>query len=240
MRRCAGASGRMNFCKKAAAAGQGVRILRQDAWEMLVTFLISQRKSIPGHPHGGRNAGRNLRRTAAPAARPTPKAARCRTSSPPPRRCCAPAKPACAAAGSVTRAPYIAQAARRVAEGSLDLAALAAADDETIDAALREVKGVGPKVANCVLLFGYGRTGRVPHDTWIIRLIRDVYAGADPVRRLRRRRRDIAAVRVFSTYSSTRRIRPARPPSHYRRDHYATHRNHPVPARKFSTARSSG
>lgn len=31
----------------AARAGAGIRILRQDAWEMLVTFIISQRKNIP-------------------------------------------------------------------------------------------------------------------------------------------------------------------------------------------------
>ena len=36
-----------NFMRKAADAGLGIRILRQDAWEMLITFIISQRKSIP-------------------------------------------------------------------------------------------------------------------------------------------------------------------------------------------------
>lgn len=35
------------FLKEALEAGMGIRILRQDPWEMLVSFIISQRKSIP-------------------------------------------------------------------------------------------------------------------------------------------------------------------------------------------------
>ena len=35
------------FLTKAAEAGRGIRILRQQPWEMLITFIISQRKSIP-------------------------------------------------------------------------------------------------------------------------------------------------------------------------------------------------
>lgn len=167
------------FLQKAAAAGQGVRILRQDVWEMLVTFLISQRKSIPAI----RTAVETL---AAAYGAPFPGAPAALAGEPLPHQF--PTAAALLRAGEAGlrgcglgyRAPYVADAARRVADGSLDLAALAAADDETIDARLREVKGVGPKVANCVLLFGYGRTGRVPRDTWINRLVENVYAGADP------------------------------------------------------------
>lgn len=40
-----------SYLDKSLDFGQGIRILHQDPWEMLITFLISQRKSIPGHPH---------------------------------------------------------------------------------------------------------------------------------------------------------------------------------------------
>ena len=52
-------------------------------------------------------------------------------------------------------------------------------DGELLDA-LKEVKGVGDKVANCVMLFAYGRTARVPVDVWIQRIMQERYAGADP------------------------------------------------------------
>ena len=40
-------SGKHEFVDQAIAHGRGVRLLRQDPWEMLLTFIISQRKSIP-------------------------------------------------------------------------------------------------------------------------------------------------------------------------------------------------
>ena len=226
------------FLQKAAAAGQGVRILRQDAWEMLVTFLISQRKSIPAI----RTAVETLAETygeplpgspADPEGRPLPHqfptaAALLRAGEAGLRGC-----------GLGYRAPYIAQAARRVAEGSLDLAALAAADDETIDAELREVKGVGPKVADCVLLFGYGRTGRVPHDTWIIRLIRDVYAGADPFAAYGA---DAGILQQYAFfYIQQHKTDTAGKAAVPLQEGSLCHTpKPPCPARKFSTARSSG
>lgn len=45
---------------------------------------------------------------------------------------------------------------------------------------LKQIKGVGNKVANCVMLFAYGRTSSVPVDTWIKRIIEDKYMGINP------------------------------------------------------------
>ena len=36
-----------HYLKAASKAGQGIRILRQDTWEMIITFVISQQKTIP-------------------------------------------------------------------------------------------------------------------------------------------------------------------------------------------------
>lgn len=45
-----------DFLQRAMEYGRGIRVLRQDEWEMLVSFIISQRKSIPAIPQGGRAA----------------------------------------------------------------------------------------------------------------------------------------------------------------------------------------
>ena len=70
------------------------------------------------------------------------------------------------------RAPYIYDAATKVASGEIDLDAVAAAKT-TAEAAemLMKIKGVGPKVAACTLLFGFDRTDAFPVDVWVKRVI---------------------------------------------------------------------
>ena len=166
--------GQNDFLQRAMEYGRGIRVLRQDAWEMLVTFIISQRKSIPairtavnllaeccGEPlynEGGKTV------YAFPSAE-----ALCRAGEQTLQQC-----------GLGYRTRYVLHAAQQAADGTLDLKALEALPDEALFARLMELDGVGKKVANCVCLFGYGRVGRVPVDVWIERLIREEFAGQDP------------------------------------------------------------
>lgn len=78
------------------------------------------------------------------------------------------------------RVPYVMDAARKISSGSLDLNALYKASDEELLAGLRQVAGVGTKVAGCIGLFAYGRTGLAPVDVWIGRVIDCEYGGCDP------------------------------------------------------------
>ena len=80
------------------------------------------------------------------------------------------------------RAKYIADAARRVADGEIDLAAVARESDfPTCEAELMKIKGVGPKVADCALLFGFGKTEAYPVDVWMKKVAaRHFKNGPDP------------------------------------------------------------
>ena len=156
------------------AHSRGIRVLRQDEWEMLVSFIISQRKSIPAIRRAvellserfGERLGSD---SEGPVyAFPTAEAL-----------CCA-GEQALQECGLGYRTRYVLHAAQQAAEGTLDLKKLASLPDEALFARLMELDGVGKKVANCVCLFGYGRVGRVPVDVWIERLIRDEFAGQDP------------------------------------------------------------
>ena len=69
------------------------------------------------------------------------------------------------------RADYVRLAARAVCDGRADLAALVSASTEDLLAALRALRGVGPKVAACVALFGFHRLDVFPVDTWIRRVL---------------------------------------------------------------------
>ncbi len=161
------------FVRKAMECGRGLRILRQDPWEMLISFIISQRKSIPaitgsvealakrfGHPI----------ETEYGTVSSFPTVEEMLNASESDLREC----------GLGYRVPYVSDAVRRVSDGSLDLKALESRSDEELFLELQKVYGVGKKVANCVCLFGYGRMSRVPVDVWIARAVEEDCRGEDP------------------------------------------------------------
>lgn len=165
--------GQDDFLQRAMEYGRGIRVLRQDVWEMLVTFIISQRKSIPAirtavellSERFGEPLGTDMDGTV--FAFPTPESL-CRAGEQALQQC-----------GLGYRTRYVLHAAQQAAEGTLNLKELEALPDEVLFARLMELDGVGKKVANCVCLFGYGRVGRVPVDVWIDRLIREEFGGRD-------------------------------------------------------------
>ena len=73
------------------------------------------------------------------------------------------------------RAPYLLDAATRVVEGRLDLEALRQLETPAAREALMQVHGVGRKIADCVLLFAYGRQDAFPIDVWVRRALSQWY-----------------------------------------------------------------
>ena len=77
--------------------------------------------------------------------------------------------------GLTYRTKYIIEAARRVRDGELNLEELQRQDYETAKTKLVELPGIGPKVADCFLLYGLGKTEAAPVDIWIHRIVRKLY-----------------------------------------------------------------
>ena len=161
------------YMKLAAKEGRGIRILRQDPWEMLVTFIISQRKSIPAIQNAVELlAGRfgEAVTTLYETVYTFPTAAQL----------------AAAEGGDLAacklgyRVPYIQDAVAKVLSGQIDLAALADLPDAELFETLKTIRGVGDKVANCICLFSYGRMSAAPIDTWIHKIIAREYGGKNP------------------------------------------------------------
>ena len=73
------------------------------------------------------------------------------------------------------RAKYLIGSARMIAEGKIDLERIAGMDDAEALVELCRLPGIGEKVANCVLLFAYGRLKAFPIDVWIERVLREIY-----------------------------------------------------------------
>ncbi len=159
-----------HFISCAAEYGRGVRILRQDPWETLVTFIISQRKSIPA-------IKKAVEALSASCGESMDTGRELLYSFPTPEAVVAAGEQTLAACGLGYRISYVADAAAKVAEGVMDLKKLADTDSETMAETLKSIRGVGDKVAGCIMLFAYGRTACVPVDTWIKKIIAEKYAG---------------------------------------------------------------
>lgn len=151
----------------ACAYGRGIRILRQQPWEALCSFILSQCNNIPrimgiidalcrlyGDPiGGGEYAFPSAGRVAALSEKDLA-----------PLRC-------------GYRAPYVLAAARAVSSGAINLGALKSAPLEKAREALMRLPGVGKKVSDCALLYGLNRTEAFPIDVWIRRAIEKLYGG---------------------------------------------------------------
>ncbi len=166
-------TGKNKFVSEAMAFGRGLRILHQDPWEVLLTFIISQRKSIPA-------ISRAAEALALKFGHKIETAYETLYSFPSPSDLADATESDLAACGLGYRTPYILDAVSRVSAGTLNLDALSACTDEQLLKELQKIYGVGKKIANCVALFAYGRTACVPVDVWISRAIEKDCAGESP------------------------------------------------------------
>jgi len=154
----------------ATAACPGLRLLRQEPWECLASFILSSTKQIvqiqqivellcarygdpvpvpPGHPP--------------------------MFSFPSPQRLAALSESDLRACKMGFRAPYLRQSARMIADTHLALDQLPGLPLEQARAELLRLPGVGRKIADCVLLFGLGFPAAFPVDVWVLKALRQLY-----------------------------------------------------------------
>lgn len=156
--------------RQALTGCYGLRLLRQDPWECLASFILSSTKQIvqirqivsllcarfgePVRVLGPR-----------PACHAFPTAQRLAQATELELRACK----------MGFRAPYLLGTARAVAAGQLNLASLAAMNTAQARAELLQLRGVGRKIADCVLLFAYGFQDAFPVDVWVSKALRELY-----------------------------------------------------------------
>lgn len=169
-----------DFLTGAAQMGRGIRILRQNLWEMIISFIISQRNNIPrimksidalceklGEQIVFDYEGEHLVGYTFPA-------------------------PEVIVGADLSefkfgyREKYIRQTAEDILEGKFDLEEVKDAVDEgktpeQVKEMLKQLKGVGEKVASCIQLFGLHQLELFPIDTWIAKVEKMYYNGHFPV-----------------------------------------------------------
>jgi N-glycosylase/DNA lyase len=156
--------------RAAVTACRGLRLLRQEPWECLASFILSSTKQIVqirqivellcerfGDP--------------LPALAPHVPA----YSFPPASRLARATEAELRACKMGFRAPYLLQTARLIAGGEFDLERVRHWPVETARDHLMRLPGVGRKIADCVLLFAYGFPSAFPVDVWVLKALRQLY-----------------------------------------------------------------
>lgn len=149
---------------------RGLRLLRQDPWECLASFILSSTKQIVQIQQIVRTLCERFGQSVAvpPGRRPAYSFPSAETLAQVPeselREC-----------KMGFRAPHLRAAAMAVAGRTLDLNALRIRRWEEAKNELTKLRGVGPKIANCVLLFAYGFQDAFPVDVWVSRALKDLY-----------------------------------------------------------------
>ena len=144
--------------------GKGIRILRQEPFEVLISFIISQRKNIPAiRSSVEKICERFGRQVGEVYLFPRMEDMNDLTTED------------LEGLGLSYRKEFIIDALASVADGYLE--SLGNLPDEELVESLKTIRGVGDKVANCVALFAYHRVNRAPVDVWIKRAIDDDFGG---------------------------------------------------------------
>lgn len=153
---------------KAIPSGYGIRLLKQDPWEALVSFIISANNNIPRIKKIVEslcsNFGNEIKYNdklyyTFPDAETISKLTVEQLD----------------VIKSGFRAKYIVDAAAKVADGTVNLNNVYAMKTEDAREYLKQIKGVGNKVADCILLFAYQKYDVFPKDVWIKKVLNDLY-----------------------------------------------------------------
>jgi N-glycosylase/DNA lyase len=146
----------------------GLRVLRQEPWECLIAFICSANSNIP-------RIAQNVETLASHYGSPIMMDGEVRHAFPTPQRLAEAGELELRKLGLGFRAPYVARAALLVAQGELDLDALVLLPYLEAKARLMECPGVGPKVADCILVFSLEKLEAFPIDVWVRRALGEWY-----------------------------------------------------------------
>lgn len=148
----------------------GIRVLRQEPWEAICSFIISANNNIPrikgiidrlcrllGEPLGSGDY-----------------------SFPSAEKIAEAGIEALAPIRAGFRAKYIIDAAQKVAGGEIDFEKILASPIDEGRDELIKIKGVGEKVAQCALLYGFGKVDAFPVDVWVKRIMAELYPDGLP------------------------------------------------------------
>jgi N-glycosylase/DNA lyase len=158
--------------RRAEEVAGGIYILRQDPWETLCSFIFSQNNNIPRIKGIIDRFCKAFGEPIAPGV----------FSFPTPERVAILSLEDLAPIRAGFRAKYILDAAKKVSSGEVNLKQIESENLEEAELHLRKIYGIGPKVAQCILLYGFHKQDAFPVDTWMKKALKAYYPNGFPKR----------------------------------------------------------
>lgn len=161
------------YLDKATDFGWGIRILQQDGWEMLISFIISSNNRIPMIQKAIENLSRKFGKYIGEYegkeyyAFPTPQELNEATVE------------EIRACQTGFRDKYIKSTTENVINNNEDILSYRGLDTEECLKELLKFNGVGPKVGDCIALFGMQKYDTFPVDVWVKRVMQEFYVEDD-------------------------------------------------------------
>lgn len=163
--------------KLASKYGYGIRILNQDPWEMIISFIISAANNIPRISKTIDNISKSYGKEVLFNGEnyylfPTPSEL---------------SKASISELRELNlgfRDKYVYEATKKVVDGELNIDKLLEMDTLSAKKELMKVPGIGAKVADCILLFSMGRMESFPVDTWIKKVMSELYVDSSNITKI--------------------------------------------------------
>jgi len=166
---------RVEFLEKATEYGKGIRILNQDYFEMLISFVISQNNNIP-------RIKKIIEKLSVALGEKRQFKGYVYHSFPSLTAILSKDEGFYKSIGLGYRASYILSVANAVKDKIIDYNSLKDLTTKEIKKKLLSVKGIGEKVANCITLFGLHKSDSFPVDTWIEKIYKEDFLGKETSR----------------------------------------------------------
>ena len=152
--------------------GKGIRILKQEPWELLISYIMSANNSIP-------MIARSISLLSEMYGKQVHYKGKAYYTFPTPDELHGAGIEGISLCRAGFRCKYIYQASRMVATGEIRLEEIAALDIDNARRSLMKVPGVGPKVADCIMLFSMQKYKAYPVDVWVKRVTEFFFLGKD-------------------------------------------------------------
>ncbi len=152
--------------------GRGIRILKQEPWEMLISYIISANNRIP-------MIARSIRLISEMYGKQLQYRGKAYYAFPAPSELGKAGMEEMSAWKVGFRDKYLYQAIGMVNSGVINLGEIAAMDIDSARKELMSIPGVGPKVADCIMLFSMQKHRAYPIDVWVKRVTEYFFVGRD-------------------------------------------------------------
>ena len=158
--------------RTAISHGEGIRILNQAPFETTISFIISANNRIPMIKRAVENIAERF-------GDPVELEGIKHYSFPTPQQLSRATEEELKACGCGFRAPYIVSTTSSIMSGETDLMNIKALMTDQAQCQLMKLSGIGPKVADCILLFSMGKHDAFPVDVWVKRVMQYFYLAPD-------------------------------------------------------------